>query len=298
MTGILPQLSDALADTVTKAALGVVRVSARRRLPASGIAWAADGLIVTAHHVVEQDTGITVAIDGGEAVPASLVGRDPRTDLAVLRTENGQLSAAPVAQSDGLRVGHLVLALARPMDAVNATLGIVASLGRGRQAAAGGNLDSYVQTDVAMLPGFSGGPLVNSEGEVLGLNTSALARGVSLTIPASTIGGIVDTLVEHGRVRRGYLGMGAQTVRLPEGLAGELDQASGLLLASVEPGAPADKAGLLQGDILLALDGQQLRRMQDLLDALGGDRVGKTVSVQIVRAGQTEERPVVVGERE
>ena len=298
MTGILPQLSDALADTVAKAAPGVVRVSARQRLPASGIAWSADGLIVTAHHVVEQDTGITVAIDGGEAVPASLVGRDPRTDLAVLRTENGRLTAAPVAQSSGLRVGHLVLALARPMEAVNATLGIVASLGKGRQPAAGGNLDSYVQTDVAMLPGFSGGPLVNSEGEILGLNTSALARGMSLTIPASIIGGIVDTLVEHGRVRRGYLGVGAQTVRLPEGLAGELDQASGLLLASVEPGAPADKAGLLQGDILLALDGQQLRRMQDLLDALGGERVGKTVSVQIVRAGQTEERPVVVGERD
>jgi S1-C subfamily serine protease len=121
---------------------------------------------------------------------------------------------------------------------------------------------------------------------------------MSLTIPVSTIGVVVDALVEHGRVRRGYLGVGAQTVRLPDRLAGDLDQASGLLLASVEPGAPAEKAGLLQGDILLALDGQQLRRMQDLLAALGGDRVGKTVSVQIVRAGQTQERSAVVGERE
>lgn len=295
MANVLANLSEALAKTVETAGAAVVRVEGRRRLPASGIVWSADGAIVTASHVLRQDEGITIGLADGQSVKASVAGRDPSTDLAVLRAEASGL--APAGRSDQLQVGHLVLALGRPGRTVQATLGIVSALGESWRTSAGGQIDRYLQTDVVMYPGFSGGPLVDVAGQVLGLNSSALVQGVSVSIPAATLEKVVETLLAHGRVRRGYLGVSTQTVRLPAAVAQATNQETGLLIVNVEPDSPADKSGLVLGDTITALDGAAVRHHDDLLALLAGDRVGAKVPVQIVRGGQTQTVNVTVGER-
>lgn len=298
MAKVLKNVSDGLAATAEAAGSHVVRVEARRRLPASGIIWSDDGVIVTAHHIVERGENIGVGLPDGQTATATLVGRDPTTDLAVLHTQATGLTPATWASPDDLRVGHLVLALGRPGKTVQATLGIVSALSEGNwRSPAGGELDRYLQTDVVMYPGFSGGPLVDVTGQVIGLNTSALLRGVSLTVPAPTVRRVVETLMAHGRVRRGYLGIGAQPVRLPASLAEHLGQETGLLLVSVEPASPAEQGGLLLGDTIVTLDEQPVRHLDDLLGLLSGDRVGKSVPVRILRGGQLQQMQVVVGER-
>ena len=297
MSEVLSSLSDALAATVQAASAGVVRVEGRSRLPASGIVWSPDGVIVTAHHVVERDDNIGVGLPDGHTVPATLVGRDPSTELAVLRAQATGLTPPAWTESDGLRVGHLVLALGRPGPSVLATLGIVSALGQGWSTPIGGRLDRYLQTDVTMYPGFSGGPLVDVEGRVVGLNSSALLRGITLTIPTPTLDRVVDTLLAHGRIRRGYLGVGAQPVRLPEAPATQLDQETGLLLVSVVPGGPAEQGSLFLGDIIVSLAGRPVRHLDDLLSLLGEAQVGIPASVRIVRGGQLQELSVIIGER-
>ena len=298
MSEILTRLSEDLAQAVSDADPIVVRVEARDRLPASGIVWSADGTVVTAHHVVERDENIVIGLSGDRTVPATLVGRDPTTDLAVLRADIGGLTEATWSDTESVRVGHLVLALGRPGRGVLATHGIVSALGKGWRTRGGGALDSYLQTDVVMYPGFSGGPLIDSAGWVLGLNTSALMRGVPLVVPTATVRRVAETLLSHGRIRRGYLGVGAQPVRLPAALAGEIGQETGLLLVSVEPGSPAEKGGLLLGDTIVSVDGQPTRHVDDLLALLGGDRIGAPGTVRIVRGGDVRDLPVTVGERE
>jgi len=297
MVEVLSNLSDALAETVATASPGVVRIEGRDRVPASGIVWSADGVIVTAHHVVERDENIGVGLPDGQTVPATLAGRDPTTDLAVLRIQNPELMPAAWAEPDGLRVGHLVLALGRPGEVIRATLGIVSALGEGWRTPVGGRVDRYLQTDVAMYPGFSGGPLIDVTGQVLGVNTSALLRGISLTVPTPTVRRVVDTLLTQGRIRRGYLGVGAQPVRLPEALGQQLGQETGLLLFSVDAGSPAEQSGLLLGDTLVALDGELLRHLDDLLAVLTSDRVNTGVPVRLVRGGQVQDLTVTIGER-
>jgi S1-C subfamily serine protease len=298
MTQVLQDLSDALAATVEATGPSIVRVEARRRMPATGVVWSADGLIVTAHHVVERGSKISVGLPDGQAVAATLVGRDPTTDLAVLRVEAADLAPPTWAEPDALRVGHLVLALGRPGRTVQATLGVVSALGGSWRTRVGGQIDRYLRTDVVMYPGFSGGPLVNAPGRVVGVNTSALLRGTSLALPTTTVRRVVEDLVAHGGVRRGYLGVGTQPARLPKPLAGQLGQETGLLLVSVEPGSPAEKDGLFMGDTIVAFDGQPTRHHDDLLALLSGDRVGATVPIRIVRGGQVQELQVVVGERD
>ena len=292
----LSKLSEDLAQVVSNADPSVVRVDARRRLPASGIVWSSDGIIVTAHHTVERDDNISVGLPGGETTPGELVGRDPTTDVAVLRIQSSGLTAASWADLESLRVGHLVLALGRPGPTVLATLGIVSALGDAWRTPAGGTLDRYLQTDVVMYPGFSGGPLVDSTGYVLGLNSSALARGIALAVPPRSASRVVDALLEHGRVRRGYLGVGAQPVRLPQSLAERIEQETGLLLVSVESGSPADRGGLLLGDVIVALDGQTTRHLDDLLALLDGDRAGVSTPARVVRGGALQDLAIVIGE--
>jgi S1-C subfamily serine protease len=296
MANVLQDLSDTLAANVEATGPAVVQVEARSRLPASGIVWSSDGIIVTAHHVVRRDENISVGLPDGQAVSAALVGRDPTTDLAVLRVQTADLTPPTWAELESLQVGHLVLALGRPGRTVQATLGIVSALGTSWRTPTGGQLDRYLQTDVVMYPGFSGGPLVDASGQVLGLNTSALLRGISLTVPVSTVRQVVETLLVHGRVRRGYLGMATQPVRLPEALAKSIGQETGLLLIRVVAGSPADKGGLLLGDTVVGLDGHPVRHHDDLLALLGSDRVGAAVPVRVVRAGQVRDVSVVIGE--
>jgi S1-C subfamily serine protease len=297
MSQALTDLSTALAAAVETAGASVVRVEARRRMPASGIVWSADGLIVTAHHVVEQDDDIGIGLPDGGSTAASLIGRDPSTDLALLRIQARGLRPAAWIDASALKVGHLALALGRPGESIMATLGIVSALSKEWRTPSGGNLDTYLQSDVVMYPGFSGGPLVSAAGEVMGVNSSALLRGVSLAIPAATVRQVIETLLTHGRVRRGYLGVSAQVVRLPAGLAQQIDQETGLLLGSVEPGSPAEHAGLFMGDSIVALDGQPVRHLDDLLVLLSGERVGASVPVRIVRGGQVMDVPVTIGEQ-
>jgi S1-C subfamily serine protease len=299
MTAVLQQVSDALATTVAGVSTGIVRVEARRRLPASGLVWSRAGIIVTTHHVIEQDDNIRVGLHSGQTVDATLVGRDATTDLAVLRAASAEFEPPAWAEPDAstLLVGHLVLALGRPGQRVQATLGMVSALGESWRTPAGGLMDRYVQTDIVMYPGFSGGPLVNMSGQVLGLNTSALLRDRSLTIPLATLRRVTDMLLAHGRIRRGYLGVSTQPVRLPAALIERLGQETGLLLITVEPNSPAEQAGLLLGDTLVALDGTLLRHPDDLLLCLSTERIGTTGLVRIVRGGEVQERSIVIGER-
>jgi S1-C subfamily serine protease len=298
MSEVLQNLSNALTQTVAAAGSGIVRVEARRRFPASGIVWSADGVIVTAHHVVQKEDNIKVGLPDGQTVSATLAGRDPTTDLAVLRADVKNLT--PLAQptdAQSMQVGHLVLALGRPGETVQATLGIISALGESWRTPVGGLLDAYLQTDVVMYPGFSGGPLVNAARQLLGLNTSALVQGVSLTVPTATIQRVADMLLKHGKVRRGYLGVSTQPVRLPAALAQQLGQEAGLLLVAVEPGSPAEQGGLLLGDTIVALENSPVQQHDDLLALLSADRVGTKVSLRIVRGGQAQDVSVVVGER-
>jgi S1-C subfamily serine protease len=299
MRDVLQQISEALAAVVEVASPGVVRVEARRRLPATGIVWSPDGVIVTAHHVVEQDDPIHIGLADGQTVSATVVGRDPTTDLAVLRAQVTSLTP-PVwiePAMPSLRVGHLVLALGRPRQTMQATLGIVSALGAGWHTPAGGQMERYLQTDVVMYPGFSGGPLVDAAGRVVGLNTSALLRGVSLTVPVSTLRRVIEMLLTRGRVRRGFLGVSTQLVRVPAALAQPLGQDTALLLIAVEPDRPAEQGGLLLGDILVALDDTPIRQHEDVLAFLSPERIGTAVRARLIRGGQIQEHRMVIGER-
>jgi S1-C subfamily serine protease len=299
MSNVLTNLSTELSDTVEQAAPGIVRVEARKRLPASGIIWTEDGVIVTAHHVVQRDRKITIGLPDGGTTVAQLVGRDPTTDLAVLRTEaSGLVSATRMILDDhSLKVGHLVLAIGRPGRSVQATLGIVSALTKEWRTPAGGKLDYYVQTDVVMYPGFSGGPLVHAGGQIVGLNTSALLRGVSLSVPVNTIESVVTAILAHGHIKRGYLGVSTQPVRLPVRVKEQLGQDTGLLLVAVEPDSPAEKGGLLLGDTIVGVSEGPVRQHDDLLAQLSGDRIGQKVEIKLIRGGELTAVTVEVGER-
>jgi S1-C subfamily serine protease len=295
-SSLLANVSDELAGAVERAGAAVVTVDGRRRHPASGIVWNADGLVVTANHVVERDEELEIGLPDGRNAAAELVGRDPGSDLAVLRVSASDI--APLSRSTvEPRVGHIALAIARPgRSGVMASLGVVSAVGGPLRFRGGASLDRYVQADVAMLPGFSGGPLVDSLGNLIGLNSSSLGRSGQLTVLASTIDDTVATLLQHGRVRRGYLGVGAQGVRLPETLTRAL--ANGLLIVSVESGGPADTAGLMLGDVILAVDGIAVGQVEQLQEQLAGDRVGKSIPIHIARGGEPREIAVTVGERQ
>jgi S1-C subfamily serine protease len=293
MSDILHTLSDAMAEAVQSAGASVVRVEARRRLGASGIVWSADGLIVTSHHVVENDEKIRIGLPNGSAVRATLIGRDPNTDLAVLRAEAAGLTVPNWVEADAVRVGHLALALGRPGDQVQTTLGVISALSHSP------NENKYfAQNDVVMYPGFSGGPLVGVTGAVIGVNSSGLMRGVSLTVQTPTVRHVVENLLAHGKMRRGYLGVGVQPARLPSALAEQTGQKTGALIVSVEPDSPAERGGLFLGDTIVALDNHPVEDMEDLLASLSSGRIGQTVPVRIVRGGQVQELSVTIGERD
>lgn len=297
MSTVLEELSGATAELVEQVGRSLVRIDGRRRMAASGVVWSADGLIVTAHHVVERDEGLEVGLPDGSTVAATLVGRDPSTDVALLRTAAGGLTPAQWADAADLKVGNLVLALGRPGKSVQATLGIVSALAGAWRTGGGGEMDRYLQTDVVMYPGFSGGALAVADGRVAGINSSGLMRGVSLTIPAGTLRRVVESLQTHGNMPRGFMGVGVQPVRLADALAQSAGQETALMVMSVEPGGPAAQAGLVQGDVLLSLDGVATRHLDDLQALLMGDRAGKSVPVRFVRGGTVQDGTVTIGRK-
>ena len=297
-TNPLVGFSETLADAVETAAASTVLVDARRRFPASGIAFAAD-LVLTADHVAERDEDIRILLPDGSQSAAVVAGRDPGSDLAVLRLPQGNLRPAqPAAQP--ARIGQLVLALGRPSaDGVQASLGVISALNGPVRTGRGGLLESYLRTDATPYPGFSGGPLIDAAGRILGINTSGLAHGISLTIPSGLAWETAATLAQHGHVRRGYLGIRSQPAAIPSAQQQSLgrEQAGGLLLVGVEENGPAAQAGLLVGDILVGLAGAPITDPDDLLTRLVGAMVGQPALLQVLRGGQPVEFTVIIGER-
>jgi S1-C subfamily serine protease len=273
-------------------------VNARRRLPASGIAFAADQ-ILTADHVVERDEDIQVVLPDGSQLVASVAGRDPGSDLALLRL-NSAAAAPAEAASRSAQVGQLVLALGRPSTGgIQASLGVVSAIGGPLRSGRGGLLEQHMRTDAIPYPGFSGGPLVDAAGRVVGINTSGLGRGVSLSIPVSLAWNLAGTLAEHGHVRRGFLGVRSQPVAIPAAQQSALgrEQASGLLLVGVESGSPADKGGLLVGDIIVAIAGQVVTDPDELVASLSGSVVEAPTPLEVLRGGVPATITVTIGER-
>jgi len=297
MSEILSGISDGMAAAVESASASVVRVEGRRRLPASGIVWSNDGLILTASHVVRRDKGIKVGLPGSESVPAEVVGRDQTTDLALLRVEAADLVPLPQAADKEMAVGQLLLALGRPGHTVQATLGIVSAFAGSWRTRHGGLIDNYLQTDVLMYPGFSGGPLINAGAQLVGLNSSALHPGVSVAIPVNSLNRITQTLADHGRIRRGYLGVSTQRVRLPENVREAAGQKRGLLIVSVEPGSPAETGGLTLGDTIIGIADAPIRSHDELLAQLAADTVEQKVPIKLLRGGEIITLNVKIGER-
>ncbi len=295
---VLVELSDALADAAEKTGKATVLVNARRRMPASGIVYAPD-LVLTADHVVEREDGIKVTLSDGSETLAKVAGRDAGSDLAVLKLERAAATIAEATKSPA-RLGQIALALGRPSpDGIEASLGTVSAIGGPIRTGRGGMLERYIRTDSISYPGFSGGPLVAADGTVLGLNTSGLSNGAAITIPAEVAWKIAETLVTHGRIKRGYLGIRSQTVEIPAASQKTLkrEQATGLLVVGVENDSPASKGGLMVGDILVGLAGVPVLHHDELFARLDGEVAGKSTPIDVLRGGQPQTLNVVVGEK-
>lgn len=297
MAASLTEFSNGLTSAVEKGGASTVLVDGRKRYPASGIALAED-LVLTADHVLTREEGIKVLLADGRSLEATIAGRDPGSDLAVLRLSDKGLT--PATTNDLFQMGQLVLALGRPSIAgIQASWGIVTAISGPTRTFRGGMLDEFIQSETTPYPGFSGGPLINTEGEVLGLNTSGLTRGSSLTIPVKVAWRVADALVKHGTVKRGYLGVRTQPVEVPEAgrQALKREQSQGLLVLWLEESGPAETGGLLVGDILVAVSGQPVGDADDLFTALNADTVGKSIAIEVLRGGRPETVSVMVGER-
>lgn len=300
----LSQFSDQLANVVERAARSIVTIAARPRQTATGILWRAETetIILTADHVIEREDDITVTLPDKREVKAQLIGRDPSTDLAALRLSGVDLGLenVPAETSEGLRVGHLVLAIGRPSsDGPRVSFGAVSSIDGPRRSWQGNEIEGVIYADVTLYPGFSGGPLVDLSGRVVGLNSSQLTRQNSSALPVVTLRRVANALLTHGRVRRGYLGVGTQQVPLPAALAQKagIVQQTALLIVAVEPDSPAEKAGFLIGDLLVSLGGQPTTDGATLRAQLGADRLGQSISAKIFRGGEPRDISLTISER-
>jgi S1-C subfamily serine protease len=294
----LAELSSQLAAAVETAGNSIVAIHARRRIPSSGIVWR-DGVVVSASHTVKRDEQIPVTLPGGESTVATTIGRDSATDLIALRIEGAKSYVATRADTDALKVGSLVLAVGRPGRDVAASFGIISAIGKGWRTWQGARIDQVFRLDLAVYDGFSGGPLVDASGGVLGVNNSALARGTPLTLPATAVDRILDELLERGHVRRPFVGVAAQPVALSPSLVkqhGLADDAA-LLIVSVADESPADRAGITVGDVLLEANGASLSRPTDLLDALSSVQSGDVFRLKVLRGGAVKSVSVTPADR-
>jgi S1-C subfamily serine protease len=291
----LMALSNSLAEATQTGGASTALVNARQRFPSSGVVTAS-GLVLTASHTVQEDE-IKVTLPEGDELSAELLGRDPHSDLAVLKLSDQKGTAAKTNEDP--HVGQLALALGRPTaEGVQASFGIVSAVGGPLRSPYGGLLESYLRTDAIPYPGFSGGPLVDAEGNVLGINTSGLGMGASLTIPAKLAWKIATAIEQHGGVKRGYLGLRSQLVEVPADGQSALkrEQATGLLVMGIEKETPAAQAGLIVGDIVVGFAGQPVSDHDDLLIQLNSGIVGKPADLEVLRGGKPQIIKVTVGE--
>ena len=286
-------LSNALAGAVERAAGSVFAVHGRPRVPSTGVQWRA-GLIVTASHTVEPDRDVTLTAPDGRTLSARVAGRDPGLDIAVLRADVDGIPAADVGDDRELRIGHLVLALgAGP----RASAGIVSALDirGGRQPGAG----EMLAVDLTLYPGFSGGPLIDVLGRVVGITTSGASRHLQCAVRAAAVARLAEHVVRGGKIPRAYLGVGTQPVVLPDHLRERLSlaQRTAVIVVNVTPDSPAAAAGLVIGDVIVAIAGHAITEPGDLPAVLQPDRVGKAVTMSVLRGGEPRELQVTVGER-
>jgi serine protease Do len=300
----LAELSTSLADAVETIGRSIVAIHARRRIPSSGVVWR-EGVVISASHTVRADGDIAVTLPSGESARATVVGRDPATDLVVLRLNGAGSSVAQRAGDDAARVGSLVLAVGRPGRKTTASFGIVSAVAEGWRGAAGGRIDRVLRLDLSIYDGFSGGALVDSSGAVIGIDNSALARGTPTALPAATVDRVVDELLERGHIRRPFIGVAVQHVTLNAATASRhklsRDSGAGLVVVSVADGSPAESAGILIGDVLLSAGGQSLSSPTDLLDALASVPDGGSLELEHLRGDtitKSKVTPVDRGARE
>ena len=295
----LTTLSDDLSGAVDAAARSVVAIRGGRRMGASGVLWR-PGVVVTTDHALESDDDLQVVLPDGARLDAAVAGRDPSTDVAVLQLKGCDLAPIEKASADTIAVGRVVLAIARPgSDGPAASMGVISAVSGPWNTWRGGRVDRFIRADVSVYPGFSGGPLVDTSGSALGVNTSGLTRHWSVTLPVTTVDRVVDALLARGRIARGYIGVGLQSVRIPDAIASalRLSRGGGAIVVAVEPGSPADKGGMLIGDVLVGLGDGVVADVEDLQALLGPDTVGTRVVLRIIRAGALAEVGLTVGER-
>ena len=298
-SGILASLSNDLASAVQRAGQSIVAVHGRRRSPASGLAWQGDQ-VVTAAHVLERDSDLSIAAPDGTQHAATLVGRDPGSDLAILSIPGAALQPVERSADASLAAGNLVLAVGRPgTPEPIASFGAISSVGGAWRTAQGGLLDAYIRADVALLPGLSGGALADVQGRVVGMLSAYLAGGDPVGIPTSSIDAIVQRIVSGQTLRRAYLGVSTQPVEIQEVLRARLavEQSVGLMLLGLEPGAPAERGGLFAGDIVLAIGGRTVEDGEALQMALGPDAIGRPTRIKLIRGGDLREISVVPAPR-
>jgi S1-C subfamily serine protease len=292
---MLTELSNELADAVAVAAPSVVQVQGRRR-PASGVVYA-EAVVLTTMRAIGREDGLRVRRHDGVVSEAELTGWDPATGLAVLKVPG--LDVPPLAVGAAPpRVGHLALAIARSWsNAVTASAGLVSVIGGPLPTGRRRSIDQVIRTTAPMHDGFSGGAFVDTGGALLGVTTALSIRGLHVVIPAAIAWRTAAAVLEHGRLKRGYLGIAAQPVAVPDHQQPRGEAQQGLLVVGVTADSPAAAAGVLVGDVLLAFDGQPVVSPEDLLDLLAGDRVGRAVTLRVLRGGAAAEVTVTVGER-
>lgn len=299
MQSSLISLSNELAKIVDEFQPHVVAVHARGHFPSSGVHWR-PGFVVTADHTIRHEEDIQVTLPSGKRVDATLTGRDSGTDIAILKAEELGVSAPQVGGGDPVKVGELALVVGRSPDSgPNATLGVISAVSGPWRTWRGGRLDQYIRLDATLFPNSSGGAVIDSRGRLLGIATSALSRIAGLAVPASSVNRVVDALVEKGFVPRGYLGVGVQPVAIPDDLQKSLSVTgeTGVMVVQVEPGGPAEQAGVLLGDIVVGIGGTQLESIEDLQTFSDSGVIGKAVKAKLIRAGEAREVAITVGER-
>jgi S1-C subfamily serine protease len=299
MSAELVELSNALAQSTGHAAASVVAVHTETRGSSSGVVWR-PGVVVTAEHALRRDEEIQLTLPDGRVVAAALAGRDPSTDIAVLKCPEAATAITEFGDVSSLKPGSLTLVVGRTRaSGPVAGLAVVSLVVAERHTWASASLVPYVRLDIGLQPTAAGGVVIDAYGRAVGMATPRFARFGAIAIPAPTVNRVVDLLLEKGRIPRGYLGVGLQSVRLPDALRQSLQRSEkgAAIVLEVEPNGPANKAGIVIGDILVMLAGRPVTRLEDIHSQLQGEAIAKSLALKFIRGGAIQETSIVVGER-